>query len=111
MSDIVCYVRSVLDNEVTIICHDKTKSKFLRFIGARKRFLSKSEWVIKYSSDKNLADIFLKLRDGEFLFSYDEHGWGPSDIFRYHRDNGLLTGNFKEVFWTGGGQYRISNEK
>ncbi len=110
MKEKLCYVRSVLTKEISILCNDHEQLKFLRLIGAKRRYFISSEWVLKYSSDEDLTDLFRKLRDNGFLFSYDQHGWGPSDVFRHHRDKGLLTGKFKEIFWRGGGKYRITDE-
>lgn len=45
-------------------------------------------------------------QDGSAL-SYDEHGWGPSSIYMHYRDKGLLTGEIKEIFWTGNGNFRV----
>ncbi len=77
------YVDSVLKKEITIFCLNKQKSKYLRSIGASKRSLFGfgPEWVICYNNRNELANFFSKLRDADFLFSYDEHGWGPSEVF------------------------------
>ena len=110
MKNKVCYVRSILSKEITILCNDSKKTKFLRSIQGKRRFLVSSEWVIRYSSNEDLAKIFEKLRNEGFLFSYDQHGWGPSDLFKHYREQGLLTGKFKEIFWIGDGKYRVTDE-
>lgn len=106
----LCYVRSVLTNRIIIVCGDGRQLRFLRSIGGKRRYLVRSEWVIKYSSDNKIIDLFKRLRNEGFLFSYDQHGWGPSDLFRYYRGKGLLAGKFNEIFWLGGGSYRIVSE-
>lgn len=110
MKEKLCYVRSVLTKEITILCDDQEQLNFLRSIGGKRRFFISSEWVIQYSSDDDLTNLFNKLRNKGFLFSYDQHGWGPSDLFRHYRDKGVLTGKFKEIFWTGRGKYRVTDE-
>ena len=110
MSDRLCYVQSALNGEIIVLCNDLQKLKFLCSIGARRKHFFSFEWVIQYSSNEDLVNAFRKLRDGGFFFSYDQHGWGPSHLFRYYRDNGLLNGKFKEIYWIGGGEYKVSDE-
>lgn len=101
------YVRSFENNVVDINCADHERTKFLKSIGAKRRFLSKKGWVIEVTADYSVWKIFALLRDQGFLFSYDEHGWGASDLFRYYREKGLLEGGFDEVLWEGDGKYRV----
>ena len=65
---------------------------------------------MKYSTEKELAIIFSKLRDIGFTFSGGEAGWPPAAIFEELRDRGLLQGKFVEIMWMGKGKI-ISNEK
>src|SRR3989338_3342009 len=110
MKKLLNYVRSVLSKEIVILCVDREKSKYLRSIGAKKKFIFGSEWVINYVTEDDLAGFFIKLRDEGFLFSYDQHGWGPSDLFRYLRDKNLLNGHFMEIYWVGPSEYRIQKD-
>lgn len=95
------YVAAVLDNSIVIKCSDKNEFIFLRNIGAKRKFIFGIEWYIHYKTTIELATFFAKLRDEGFLFSYDQHGWGPSDVFQYLRKNDVLSGDFIEVSWKG----------
>jgi hypothetical protein len=101
MSKELSYIAAVFDESIVINCNDKTKYAFLKKIGAKRKFLFGIKWRIHYKADADLAIYFAKLRDNGFFFSYDQHGWGPSDIFQYLRKNVLLKGDFTEIFWRG----------
>lgn len=95
------YVEWVQNNKITIYCCDSNKIKKLKPFKAKKRIFSLNYWVINYDNDKDLAKIMSSLRDNGFLFSYDEHGWCPSEIFQHLREKGCLSGKFTEIFWRG----------
>lgn len=104
MNDKLSYATAVFNRDIVIRCNDKSKYKFLKSIEAR-RFLFGSTWYVHYRDDSELASYFNKLREAGFLFSYDQHGWGPSAIFQYLREKGLLQGMYTEIYWTGLNEY------
>ena len=105
------YVQTVLDKKIIILCNDTNKKKYLRSLGAKRKFIFRSEWVINYSTETDLGNFFSKLRNENFSFSYDQHGWGPSDLFKYLREKKLLEGSFVEIYWVGPGKYNTKKNQ
>lgn len=95
------YVGCVLDDAISITVYCQEKKKFLRSIGAHRKWFVKNKWRLKYCSQKDLINKLQALRDNGFLFSYDEHGWGPADIFCDLREKKLVHGEVREIFWRG----------
>lgn len=44
------------------------------------------------------ARILSYLRDKGYAFSYGA-GWSPSEIFEYYKENNLLKGKYKRIYW------------
>ena len=84
---------------VEIRCNDPTIRQHLRQLGARPKFLSRREWVLRYASEQELAAHFGRLRDFGLAFVGGPAGWPPAAIFRDLRDKKLLTGGFTEIVW------------
>lgn len=93
------YVDWIQDFQITVYCVDDKKIKFLKSIHAKRKFFNRKYWIISYDNDYNLAKLLTLLRNENFMFSYDEHGWSPSGIFQHLREKGLLCGKLKEISW------------
>jgi hypothetical protein len=93
------YVAAVLNRKIVIKCNNKKKFLFLKNIGAKRRFGLGTKWYLTYKTHLDLAEQFTKLRDEGFFFSYDQHGWGPSDIIQHLKENKFVKGSFTEIFW------------
>lgn len=78
MANELGYIVSLLDNNILIKCNDRNKIIFLKSIGAKRTLGFGIKWYLAYKTDIDLAKLFTKLRDEDFFFSYDQHGWGPS---------------------------------
>ncbi len=101
------YVQAVLDNEIIVFCDRKEKINFLKKIGGRREWFIKKTWEIDFFSKEEMFELLMKLNIDGAAFSFDEHGWGPSSIFEHYREKGMVSGTIKEIFWTGGGSYRV----
>lgn len=101
MSNKFSYVEWIQDHRITIYCNDKDKSKKIKILKGKRKFFSFKYWIINYRDEYELAKILASLRNENFFFGFDEHGWSPSGIFQYLREKGMLTGKFIEIFWRG----------
>ena len=57
--------------------------------------------------DERLSIIGCLVKMGA-LFS-DGHGWSPSELLIYLRDQGKLSGEFQRISWKGPNDFRIQN--
>jgi hypothetical protein len=101
MSNLFSYVAAVLNHKIVIKCNDKKKFSALKELGAERKFGFGTKWYLVFEKDDDLAEKFCRLRNEGFFFSYDQHGWGPSDIMRLLKEKNLIKGSFIEVFWKG----------
>ena len=88
-----------IPGKITIYCNNKEKIQCLKSLGAKKNLFSRNPWMIHYETERDLAIIFSKLRDCDFLFSFDEHGWSASEVFQNLREKHFIQGKFLEISW------------
>jgi hypothetical protein len=101
------YVQAILDREIIVYCTLKNKFNFLKQLGAKGNWFWKKTWTIKNDSIETMLSVITQLNTSGVAFSFDEHGWGPSSIFTYYRDNKLICGEFKEIFWIEEGIFKV----
>ncbi len=110
MKEKLTYVRSILSQEIVIISTDRLKNKFLQKLGAHRKFFSRRQWLIKYISERELADKLQKLRNANFMFSGGHTGWSPVDVFCYLRDKEYVKGKIINIEWEGSGKARVKEQ-
>jgi hypothetical protein len=102
----VSYVSRVQDDQVHIDDVGDRGKALLREIGARRRQLDRSRWVVQAATDDTVAVVLGRLRDAGVPMA-GGRGWPPASVFGHLREAGLLTGAYDEIVWLGGGETRI----
>ena len=100
----VSYVTEAAGDLIEVKSVDNGVIDFLRSLGFTK--IPDDSYKLEVSSKINKAKILGALRDRGVSFS-DGHGWCPSAVFEYLREQGLLSGEYNKISWIGSGKYRI----
>lgn len=93
----LAYVCLIGKNAIYIICEDNKKKLFLKLMGAKREFLYRNRWILKYFSENELAEKLMSLRDHGFIFEGGMHGWTPVDIFHDLKEHGAPFGKIIEI--------------
>lgn len=100
--DLVGFVDSADPGPVAVIVENRQIIPQLEAMG----FLldiKAAEYTLDVATSGEKAEVFGKLRDLGFAFSAGP-GWPPSALFEQFREDGLLSGEFVEIYWTGPGE-------
>jgi hypothetical protein len=73
----------------------------LKAIGGKREFFNPKTWKFKYSDKKELANIFISLKEQGFYFLNVPWGWPPYAVFLQLKDEGFLDGTCKEAIYDG----------
>jgi hypothetical protein len=65
-------------------------------------------YALCVADDAGKADVLKALRDMGVPFGYAPAGWPPSAVFELLREQGLVRGPYKQIFFRGAGAYRIT---
>lgn len=106
MKVVACFVESVQNDELVVVCTDKGHRAKLKGLGAEHRFLG-SKWHLAYGPRSQLPGILSILRDEGFAFAGAPSGWPPAEVFADLRNKGLTSGTFNEIIWSGPDQPSI----
>lgn len=99
--DLPGFVEAVQSDSILITVEDHSIAHRLEGIG----FVQDSTGTYKMgaNTDAVIAKVFIELRDMGFAFSVGPPAWSPSELFEHYRKNGLVSGEFIEIYWTGPG--------
>lgn len=65
-------------------------------------------YFIKFANEKEQLSLLEKLAGIGVLFSYG-HGWAPSQVMGYLKEQGKIHFTYKEIMWRSPGDYDIIN--
>lgn len=68
------------------------------------------EYIISSSNNHMKATLFAQLKNLDVCFSSGRE-WCPAEVFQYLKDEGLLSGGFRQIRWTQPGHYIVKNEE
>ncbi len=104
-------VSLVLDGNVRVEQASPELIEYLRSLGGHEETVAGGAfWVIEAQSDEELGVLLGKLRDEGVIFAGGPVGWTPAAIFKDLRERQLLSGEFREVVWVGGGRWVVSSQ-
>lgn len=63
-----------VNRSVVVFCKNKSKQALLKEVNAKRHWVNRSLWNIKYRNANELADILVQLKNDEAMFSSDPHG-------------------------------------
>ena len=104
--DIYSYVVDAAGDSLEVKTTDTRIVDFLKKNGFAKT--ENNTYELKFHNDESKAKMMGSLRDQGIYFSYG-HGWSPSAVFEYLRDQGLLSGKYQRISWTGPGKYQVES--
>ena len=90
-----------ITTDTVIIKAESGEHRVLKALGFHRRLLSPSVWSVSYSGDLELATILDGLRTADIPMKGGSHGWPPSERFLQLCEQGLLSGEFREITWRG----------
>jgi hypothetical protein len=93
-----CYVESIQDRQLTVLCDDLRGMDVLRELGGRRSFLGK-RWRVRCGDEAEMVMALRSLRDAGFAFVGGVSGWPPAEVFDALREKGELDGRFEEIMW------------
>lgn len=99
--DLRGYVAAVIGDEVVVRDAVRELAPELHALGFRRGLIDRSEFRASLASEADLPRLFSQLRDLSVAFAGASGGWPPAAVFEDLRTRGLVTGEFREVFWTG----------
>jgi hypothetical protein len=80
----------------------------LKDLGAKEGIVNDEVfWVIPFGDDNDLAQKLQSLNNMGVLFVGEPSGWPPAAIFADLRARKMLEGTFKEITWSGPGQWFV----
>ena len=104
------YVSLVKEDKIYIYLNNEYKKKLESLnIKLKEDNLVETRWIVSYSSETELVDLFIKLRDLDIAFSIGK-GWGPSEKFEELREKGLIKGKYKFIASRGPGKIFIEEK-
>jgi len=65
--------------------------------------------TVPFTGQSELAALLVKLRDHGVALGGDLAGWPPAAVFEHLRDQGLVTGPYIEVIFSGPGKWHTSS--
>jgi hypothetical protein len=97
------HVKDIDESMILIeVASHEIQSSVQEMGAARARMLGHT-WRIAYTDNNDLAAKLSKLRDLGLPFLGGPSGWPPAAVVAEFRDQGLMTGSYREIIWRGNG--------
>jgi hypothetical protein len=97
-------------DKVVVEAQDTGHEPVLLGLGFRLQSSSPNRtFEMSVASDKDKADVFMKLRDAGIAFSRGRE-WCPAAVFEWLHGQGLTHGPFQSIAWRGPGQWVVRQE-